>query len=61
MKPFALKLDAERQEAAMIGNCGDGLYWVEPMRFLFPFQAKREANAEFPKMLSHVCHRRRRP
>lgn len=37
-----LALELSGQEAAMISEC-EGVFVVEPMRFLYPSQAKREA------------------
>lgn len=59
MKPFTITLRADRQEAAMISERG-GTYIVEPMRFLYPYQAKREAKAQRPKACDHVCNRKGR-
>lgn len=52
--PFALKL--KPNEAAKISKL-DGVFVVEPMRFLLPYQAKREAAAEIPTMCHHRCRR----
>jgi hypothetical protein len=60
MKPFTVTLRADRQEVAMISEAGDGTFTVEPMRFLYPYQAKREAKAQRPKACDHVCNRKGR-
>lgn len=51
-RPFTMSLKG--QEAVMITDC-DGAFVIEPMRFLYPYQAKREAQAINPR----ACHHRR--
>jgi hypothetical protein len=60
-RPFSLKSN-DLRTVLMFGDCGEeGLYWVQPMRFLWPSEAKRELNAKFPQMCHHICgHRSRR-
>lgn len=54
MRPFTLHL--AMNQAAKITRDGCA-YTIEPMRFLFPFQAKREVRAINP----NTCHHNRRP
>jgi hypothetical protein len=42
------------REVVMITEC-EGAFVVEPMRFLYPFEAKREAKAKVSPL---ACHHR---
>jgi hypothetical protein len=54
VKLFFLNL-APNQAAKITRNgCA---YTVEPMRFLFPFQARREAKASHPNLCHHNCRK----
>lgn len=52
MKPFTLNLGPT--QAAKISRDGCA-FTIEPMRFLLPYQAKREVNASNPNLCHHRC------
>jgi hypothetical protein len=40
------------RQVAMISEC-EGSYIIEPMRFLYPSEAKKESTAKHPKVCPH--------
>lgn len=59
MSGLPMKLILKRNVVAKISE-RDGVITIEPMRFLLPYQAKRELRSKFPKMCDHVCQRKGR-